>query len=68
MGGSRYRIELDQRVTPGIAAAFPELELERTPQGRTLVGDVRDEATLYGLLDRLFVLGLTVRAVEELER
>jgi hypothetical protein len=66
MGRHRYRFRIEERVTARVAAAFPELEAEHTDSGTTLTGEVTDEAALHGLLDRLYVLGLTISSVERL--
>ncbi|MFC5663935.1 hypothetical protein ACFP3U_13190 [Kitasatospora misakiensis] len=45
---------------------FPELESTVVPDQTVLVGDVVDEAHLYGLLNRFQALGLTVTELRRL--
>jgi len=61
---SRYRIVLRGRLSEHFAAAFDGMTLEPGPNQTVLVGEVRDQAHLYGLLDRLRDLGIELLAVE----
>jgi len=62
--GGRYRIVLRGRLDDRFESAFDGMVLE-PGQGQTvLVGDVRDQAHLYGLLDRLRDFGIDLVAVE----
>ena len=45
-------------------SAFEGMALESGPNQTVLVGDVRDQAHLYGLLDRLREFGIELLAVE----
>ncbi|MFB6890993.1 hypothetical protein ACFCX4_16975 [Kitasatospora sp. NPDC056327] len=45
---------------------FPELESRTVPDQTLLVGDVVDEAHLFGLLNRFQALGLTVTELRRL--
>ena len=64
MTGVRYRIVLRGRLAERFESAFDGMVLE-PGQGQTvLVGDVRDQAHLYGLLDRLRDFGIDLVAVE----
>jgi hypothetical protein len=45
-------------------SAFDGMTLEHGPNRTVLVGDVRDQAQLYGLLDRLQEFGIELLAVE----
>ena len=57
----RYEFLLDVQVSDTVRAAFPELEVTRSPGGGTaLFGPVRDEAELMGLLARFSSMGLKV--------
>ena len=53
MATSRYRIILRGRLSERFESAFDGMALEPGPNQTVLVGDVRDQAQLYGLLDRL---------------
>jgi len=62
--GGRYRIVLRGRLDDRFESAFDGMALE-PGQGQTvLVGEVRDQAHLYGLLDRLRDFGIDLVAVE----
>ena len=64
MTGGRYRIVLRGRLTERFESAFDGMALE-PGQGQTvLVGEIRDQAHLYGLLDRLRDFGIDLLAVE----
>ena len=57
----RYEFLLDVEVSDTVRAAFPELQVTRSPGGGTaLFGPVRDESDLMGFLSRFANLGLRV--------
>jgi hypothetical protein len=60
----RYRIVLRGRLSERFASAFDGMTLEHGPNQTVLVGDVRDQAQLYGLLGRLQDFGIELLAVE----
>ena len=64
MGPSRYRIVLRGRLSERFETAFEGMALEAGPNQTVLVGEVRDQAQLYGLLDRLRDFGIDLVAVE----
>ena len=64
MAASRYRIVLRGRLSERFESAFEGMSLEPGPNQTVLVGDVRDQAHLYGLLDRLRDYGIELVAVE----
>ena len=64
MATSRYRIILRGRLSERFESAFDGMALESGPNQTVLVGDVRDQAQLYGLLDRLRDFGIELIAVE----
>jgi hypothetical protein len=64
VGPSRYRIVLRGRLSERFATAFDGMALEAGPSQTVLVGEVRDQAHLYGLLDRLRDFGIELVAVE----
>ena len=67
MAVSRYRIVLRGRLSERFESAFDGMTLERGPNQTVLVGDVRDQAQLYGLFDRLQEFGIELLAVESAE-
>jgi hypothetical protein len=64
VGPSRYRIVLRGRLSERFEAAFEGMALEAGPNQTVLVGEVRDQAQLYGMLDRLRDFGIELVAVE----
>jgi len=64
---SRYRIVLQGRLSERFESAFEGMALESGPNQTVLIGDVRDQAHLYGLLDRLRDFGIELVAVENAE-
>jgi len=64
VGPSRYRIVLRGRLSERFETAFEGMALEAGPNQTVLVGEVRDQAQLYGLLDRLRDFGIDLVAVE----
>ena len=64
MTGGRYRIVLRGRLGERFASAFDGMVLEPGQGKSVLVGEVRDQAHLYGLLDRLRDFGIDLVAVE----
>ncbi len=64
MAASRYRIVMRGRLSERFESAFDGMALEPGPNQTVLVGDVRDQAHLYGLLDRLREFGIELLAVE----
>lgn len=64
MTASRYRIVLRGQLSDHFAAAFDGMTLEPGPGQTVLVGEVRDQAHLYGLLDRLRDLGIELLSVQ----
>ena len=64
MGPSTYRVVLRGRLSERFESAFEGMALEAGPNQTVLVGEVRDQAHLYGLLDRLRDYGIELVAVE----
>jgi hypothetical protein len=64
VGPSRYRIVLRGRLSERFETAFEGMAMEPGPNQTVLVGEVRDQAQLYGLLDRLRDFGIELVAVE----
>ncbi len=67
-GAGRYRITVSGRLSERFASAFGGMVLEPAPGATTLVGDVADQAHLYGLIERLRDLGLELMSVERESR
>jgi hypothetical protein len=61
---TRYRITLRGRLSERFASAFDGMALEPAADQTVLVGEVRDQAHLFGLLDRLRDFGMELVAVE----
>jgi hypothetical protein len=61
---TRYRIVLRGCLSERFATTFDGMALKPGPDQTVLVGDVRDQAHLYGLLDRLRDFGIELVAVE----
>ena len=64
MTGGRYRIVLRGRLAKRFESAFDGMVLEPGQNQTVLIGEVRDQAHLYGLLDRLRDFGIDLVAVE----
>ena len=64
MTPSRYRIIMRGRLGDHFASAFDGMTLEPGPNQTVLSGEIRDQAHLYGLLDRLRDFGIELLAVE----
>ena len=64
MTSGRYRIVLRGRLAQRFESAFDGMVLEPRQDQTVLVGEIRDQAHLYGLLDRLRDFGIDLIAVE----
>ena len=64
MTGGRYRIVLRGRLGERFESAFDGMVLKPGQDQTVLIGEVRDQAHLYGLLDRLRDFGIDLVAVE----
>jgi hypothetical protein len=56
----RYRLVVDGELGDHIESAFPGMTLTRANGDTELVGMIRDQAELQGLLQRVSDLGLTL--------
>ena len=65
MEPTRYRITIRGRLTARLAAAFEGFALQPGNDQSVLVGEIHDQAHLYGLLDRVRDLGLELISVNE---
>ncbi len=64
MAPTRYRISVKGRLTERLGSAFEGMTLEPGNGQTMLVGDIRDQSHLYGVLDRVRNLGLELVSVE----
>ena len=67
MAPARYRITVRGRLTKRLASAFEGLDLEPGIGQTALVGEIRDQSHLYGVLDLVHGLGLDLLSVERLD-
>jgi hypothetical protein len=61
---ARYRITVRGRLTERLASAFEGLDLEPGIGQTALIGEIRDQSHLYGVLDLVRELGLDLLSVE----
>jgi hypothetical protein len=64
---ARYRITVRGRLTKRLASAFEGLDLEPGTGQTALIGEIRDQSHLYGVLDLVRELGLDLVSVERTE-
>ena len=60
MPGREYRLVVEGELGATLEGAFEGMVLTRAAGNTVLVGEVRDQAELQGLLQRLSNLGLTL--------
>ncbi|MFY9654616.1 MAG: hypothetical protein WBF20_06775 [Trebonia sp.] len=65
MEPTRYRIAIRGRLTERLGSAFEGLALEPGRELTVLVGEIRDQAHLYGVLELVRNLGLELVSVAE---
>ena len=65
MEPTSYRIAVRGRLTEHLGSAFEGLALEPGREQSVLVGEIRDQAHLYGVLDRVRDLGLELVSLLE---
>ena len=65
-GGGSYVIRIRGRLSDSLLAVFEGLIASVEPGETVLRGPVRDQAELYGLLDRIQSLGLELIEVRRL--
>ena len=64
---ARYQIQVRGILDPRWSAWFDQLAITHDAEGNTLLaGPVNDQAALYGLINRLRDLGMTLLAVARL--
>ena len=59
-----YRISVRGRLTKRLGSAFEEMGLEAGRGQTFLVGEIRDQSHLYGVLDQIRNLGLELVSIE----
>ena len=59
-----YQICIQGRVTERLGSALEGMRLEAGAIGTMFTGEIRDQAQLYGLLDRVRDLGLELVSVQ----
>ena len=64
MATKTYRITVRGRLTERFASAFEGMALESGRSESALVGEIADQAHLFGLLDRVRNFGLELVRVE----
>jgi hypothetical protein len=64
VAASRYRIVLRGRLSKRFESAFEGMTLEHAADRTVLIGEVRDQAQLYGVLDQVRNFGIELLAVE----
>lgn len=62
---TRYRIAVRGRLTEHLGSAFEGFAMEPGNEQTVLVGEIRDQAHLYGVLDLVRNLGLELVSVAE---
>jgi hypothetical protein len=67
VAATRYRIVLRGWLSERFESAFDGMALQYRPHQTVLVGDVRDQAHLYRLLDQARDFGIELLAVEPAE-
>jgi hypothetical protein len=60
---SRYEIHISGHLGERLLAAFPEFQAQTLESVTVLVGNLPDQASLYGVLSRLESLGLELLEV-----
>jgi hypothetical protein len=66
VAATRYRIAVRGRLSERFESAFDGMTVEYGPGQTVLVGDVRDQAHLFGLLDQVRNFGIELVVVEPL--
>ena len=65
----RYQIQVRGTLDPRWSIWFDQMAISHDAEGNTLLaGPVRDQAALYGLLNRLRDMGLTLLMVARLPK
>ena len=67
MSSRTYRLEAEGELSDQVSPLLEGLTLTREHGNTVFVGEVQDQAELFGLLQRLADLGLTLISVGELD-
>jgi hypothetical protein len=67
MAARTYRLTVDGELGDHMASAFPGMTLTRLDGMTTLSGEMRDQAELQGVFQRLSDLGLTLLETKSVE-
>ncbi len=67
MGGRTYRLEVEGELGDLAASAFPGMSAMHSRGNTVLVGPVRDQAELNGMVQRVWDLGLALLSVGEVD-
>lgn len=59
-----YRLCIRGRITERLTAAFEGMRLETSGALTVFTGEIRDQAELYGLLERVRDLGLELVSID----
>lgn len=62
-----YRLEVEGELGDLVGRSFPRMRIFHRHGNTVLVGPVRDEAELNGILQRFSALGLTLKSVNTLD-
>jgi hypothetical protein len=68
MIGRTYRLEVEGELSDQAVFAFEGMSLRHARGNTLLTGAVRDQAELYGLLQHVADLGLTLVSVNQVEQ
>jgi hypothetical protein len=64
----RYRIILRGRLSEDSASLFEGMSLQSSPDRTVLTGELRDQAQLHGVLERVRDLGIELVGLHEVPR
>jgi len=67
MAAREYQVVVDGELSDNAAPAFKGMRLERREGNTILVGRIRDQAELQGLLTRISELGLTLLSAKTID-
>ena len=67
MGARTYRLTVEGELGDHMASAFPGMTLAHGQGTTTLTGELRDQAELQGVLQRVSDLGLTLLETKAVE-
>ena len=65
--GATYRLEVEGELGELVGRSFPRMRISHRHGNTVLVGPVRDEAELNGILQRFSALGLRLRSLNTLD-